>query len=68
MSTQRHSRRRHAALATGVIIALALATPLAGASAATPVKTHGAVAVGPTFIATTFNGPTQFVVSAGRRP
>jgi hypothetical protein len=57
-------------LATGVIAALAIAAPVAEASAATPREvpffgpTAGvAVAIGPTVIGSVFNGGTTVVVS-----
>jgi hypothetical protein len=63
MSTQRKDRRpnpirRHAALATAVIAALAIAAPIAGASAATPAD-----ATGPTLVGDVFNGGTAIATS-----
>jgi hypothetical protein len=77
MSTQRQARRRSpirrsAAFATGVITALALAAPVAEASAATPhagpvPATANSVAraavTGPTFVGDVFNGGTAIVTS-----
>jgi hypothetical protein len=63
MSTQRQARRprpirRRAAFATAVITALAIAAPVAGASAATPGS-----ATGPTLTSDVFNGGTAIVTS-----
>jgi hypothetical protein len=75
MSTQRRHRRpspirRRAALATAVISALAIAAPVAGASAATPVavdrSARGAeFAFGGYSIGNVFNGGTAVIVSTG---
>jgi uncharacterized membrane protein len=58
--TDRRSRpiRRRAAFATAVITALAIAAPVAGASAAEPAS-----ATGPTLAGDTFNGGTAIVTS-----
>jgi hypothetical protein len=56
-------------LATGVIAALAVAAPVAEASAATPLAVVEpsaglvAVAIGPTVIGSVFNGGTTVVIS-----
>ena len=74
MSTQRKDRlpspiRRRAALATAVITALAIAAPVAGASAATPFAAvepsagPAGSANGPTLTGDTFNGATVIVTS-----
>jgi hypothetical protein len=55
--------QRRAALLTGIIAALALAAPVAGAGAATPSASPTAVANGPTLTADTFNGGTAIVTS-----
>jgi hypothetical protein len=57
------STQRRAALLTGVIAALALAAPVAGASADTPSASAAGVANGPTLIGDTFNGGTALVTS-----
>lgn len=67
MSTQRKQRRsrirRTAAFATGVITALAIAAPIAGANAATPPHAAAAVAVAPTLRGDVFNGALTIVTS-----
>jgi hypothetical protein len=71
MSTQRKYRRpspirTRAALATAVITALAIAAPVAQASAATPPAvspTASAAAIGPTLTGDVFNGRTAIVTS-----
>jgi uncharacterized membrane protein len=71
MSTQRKYRRpsltkTRAALATAVVTALAIAAPVAQASAATPRAVSppaSAAAIGPTLIGDVFDGPTTIVTS-----
>jgi hypothetical protein len=72
MSTQpthRYPRliSRFAALAISVITAIAIAAPIADASAATPraVPQAAATAVGPTLIGNVFNGKLVIVTSSG---
>ena len=73
MSTHRRNGRssrylRRVTFATAIVAALAIAAPVAQASAAArfavPAAASGCnVAVGGTYTDTIFNGPTQFVVS-----
>jgi hypothetical protein len=69
MSTQRKDRRpspirRRAGFATAVITALAIAAPVAEASAATPRAVPAPATVkGPTLIGDTFNGGLAIVTS-----
>lgn len=57
------SMHRRAALLTSVIAALAVAAPIAGASADTPSASAAAVVNGPTLASDTFNGATAIVTS-----
>jgi hypothetical protein len=72
---RRSSVKRHAALATGALLALAIAAPFANATTASAAAYvtrvdatppgQGALAVGPTLIDTTFNGPTSIITTTG---
>ena len=70
---RRRGLKRQAAFATGALVALAIAAPFANATTASaaayvpafdaPPPSQGALAIGPTLIGTTFNGPTSIITT-----